>query len=720
MVWKVGQSTAAPEQNGQDQPVRTTAPKQDTSIAVLLSDIVPVGVLFDVSYDTCFLWTHDTWRRDAGGISKHNFLLATQISYSQPAESAQRRIVLLRVTRAHAPSEVLKGRSELQDAIGGVIVNRNELTMPQGQGNIGYSVLECQILGNFFDKTAEDGSVSLNFSTDMDSFDVAPSFAVYKPFGKALEYVAGYPSVLADNSASQDHNSDIIKVRIGTVRYSSSPPLTDNGQGFNDAVPVHVNARDFVSMKTAVFGITRGGKSNTMKTIATATMEYGIESSLKIGQLFFDPAGEYANVNVQDNTALTEIGNDYVVVYRLGVPRVMTSDRSVSINFFDTANIEVVWDLVKKILQPHSESDVIKRFLATDVIGPGEPDDTNYEAWDTSFKRRCALYASFIKAGFNPGDGFQVMLPVPREVLEVVNQHLPFQQHFHLEKDELQLHSTRLCVFWDCLLTAKEFNPRNKELIEWIDSGLQTILDIYSGRSGRDYLLLESLSVFHSEEIPYDYAEDIYNNLLDGRIVIVDLSIGSEAVLQMCAERIVNYILEQGTRVFGDGLEPPYIQIFIEEAHRLFSRSQVLDTTSTDPYARLAKEAAKYNIGLVYATQEVTSVNPQVLSNTANWIVTHLNNTTESQELAKYYAFADFDDLTRKADDVGFARVVTRSGRYIVPTQVDLFGPERIMGLRDQLSGAGAGSFSTPPPPVEEPSPTEEPPEEKGGIRWKF
>ena len=37
-----------------------------------------------------------------------------------------------------------------------------------------------------------------------------------------------------------------------------------------------------------------------------------------MGQLIFDPAAEYSKVNVQDGTALAEIGREHVVRYRLG------------------------------------------------------------------------------------------------------------------------------------------------------------------------------------------------------------------------------------------------------------------------------------------------------------------------------------------------------------------------------------------------------------------
>ena len=158
-----------------------------------------------------------------------------------------------------------------------------------------------------------------------------------------------------------------------------------------------------------------------------------------------------------------------------------------------------------------------------------------------------------------------------------------------------------------------------------------------------------------------------------GKIVIVDLSLGSETVLQFCSERIVNHILTDAARRFASGQEAHKTQIFIEEAHRLFNRDKMKAPSEADPYVRLAKEAAKFKIGLIYATQEVSSVDPLILSNTSNWIVTHLNNRLEVRELSRYYDFQDFAELTLRAEDVGFARLKTRSGRYIIPVHIDLF-----------------------------------------------
>jgi DNA helicase HerA-like ATPase len=125
------------------------------------------------------------------------------------------------------------------------------------------------------------------------------------------------------------------------------------------------------------------------------------------------------------------------------------------------------------------------------------------------------------------------------------------------------------------------------------------------------------------------------------------------------------------------------IQIVVEEAHNLFDRDKSgKSTVQTDPWVRLAKEAAKYEMGLVYATQEVTGVDKRILSNTSNWIVAHLNSDNETKELSHYYDFAVFAAGLRKVEDRGYARVKTFSGKYIVPVQIARFNHDMINRAR--------------------------------------
>lgn len=117
-------------------------------------------------------------------------------------------------------------------------------------------------------------------------------------------------------------------------------------------------------------------------------------------------------------------------------------------------------------------------------------------------------------------------------------------------------------------------------------------------------------------------------------------------------------------------------QIVVEEAHNLFSRGGN-DDDYMDPWVRLSKEASKYEIGLVYATQEVSSVDTKILSNTSNWVISHLNSKKETSELSGYYNFSDWSDHLRRTETKGFVRLKTESSPFIIPVQMDLFDPSK-------------------------------------------
>ena len=108
------------------------------------------------------------------------------------------------------------------------------------------------------------------------------------------------------------------------------------------------------------------GKSNSMKTIATAVCNYAAETGQAIGQLLFDPAGEYANVNVQDRTALSQIGPDYVTIFRYGSDGSEPGIRPLSTNFFRDDNIDVTWSIVTSYLRARKDAVYVRHFFHGD------------------------------------------------------------------------------------------------------------------------------------------------------------------------------------------------------------------------------------------------------------------------------------------------------------------------------------------------------------------
>jgi DNA helicase HerA-like ATPase len=213
----------------------------------------------------------------------------------------------------------------------------------------------------------------------------------------------------------------------------------------------------------------------------------------------------------------------------------------------------------------------------------------------------------------------------------------------------------------------------------WIDSMTESYLNVLArenntGTSVRGHRAIIPYVGYHSPRRQADVVDEIINHLLGGKIVILDLSAGPIEVRTVLSERIARQIFERSFAVMNAGEVPQNVVIYVEEAHNLIGKKEAL--TSTWP--RIAKEGAKAKIAFVYATQEPSSIHPNILANTENWFVTHLNNDDELRALGKFYDFADFKDSLKTAQDVGFARIKTLSSPFVVPTQINRFTPDAL------------------------------------------
>jgi DNA helicase HerA-like ATPase len=481
-------------------------------------------------------------------------------------------------------------------------------------------------------------------------------------------------------------------IRLGKVRYSS----TQRFQSEADDVPVFVSPRDFLGKRTALFGMTRTGKSNTVKKIIQASVlmsgkaprrldrsadesagekldPFSPDGAPKypVGQIIFDVNGEYANANLQDEgTAVFELYADQVTRYSvLEKP----GFKVMKVNFY--RDVLSGFELVRSHLALEA-ADYARSFLSADLSEPA--DKADFSATTRHGRKKAAYLCCLSKAGFKPPPGFTVKFPGEKEINAMVRDNGGLDPGKGVPLAEA---CDWFAAVWDKYEEQFFVDYKRKKGREWADEDLKAMLVFLSRKTKpggnanvSGYLKLRSLAGLHTETVGMPFEEEIIDELRQGRIVIVDLSQGDPEIQRLYSERICRYVFSDGMARFTGNRPNNFVQFYFEEAHNLFPRKDDRDLSQV--YNRIAKEGAKLNLGLIYATQEVSSISANILKNTQNWFIPHLNNEDETREVRKYYDFGDFTDALVRfsaSDDKGFVRMKTYSNPFVVPVQVDRF-----------------------------------------------
>jgi hypothetical protein len=642
---------------------------------------------FRLSYTKADILVADAWKQRAKGIPQGCFLLAYYDNELDDKNNTE--AILLRViqpTKLPTDQDVISSMVEYyKDNIKTGDTTRSQLDSFT-RYEFSFSGLECSILGSFYiDETGKNC-----FGADLENFYSAHNYSVIKPSSKILEAIVNYRK-----NATPGGCGDI---KIGKVRYSSSRRF----QQTEEEVPVYVQAPDFAGKRTALFGMTRTGKSNTVKKIIQACVEMSNNAQLKldkseespeevlqpfteennpkypIGQIIFDINGEYANPNLQDQgTAIFDLYQEQTIRYST-VPK--EDFKEMKVNFYQ--EVENGFELIKTYPSIASNSaNYVRSFTSIDFT---KPEDYNINrSAKARYDRRVAVYLCCLyRAGFQASSNFKIYFTAKQEVRNDVGQHIDPSKGITLEQAANWWES-----FWDIYdsdpnQTFSKYKQQNAK--EWADEDLKALLVMLTRKtkpggnaSFSGFRILNPIREQHTSTVQQPFDQDILTNLRQGKIIIVDLSLGNPEIQKMFSEKICQRIFADAINRFTSNRPNNFIQFYFEEAHNLFPKKDDKDLSQI--YNRLAKEGAKLNLGLIYATQEVSSISSNILKATQNWFISHLNNEDEIKELKKYYDFSDFtESLIRfsQDSDKGFVRMKTYSKSFVIPVQIDRFPPE--------------------------------------------
>jgi hypothetical protein len=667
----------------------------------LLTDAKRLGGVYRLDYERAVIITDDLTKRECGGIAKYTFLLAAATVPLRETELPldEDEIILLRVRGTSSlpnESELIATRlAAMRDA--NIRDQRPESVLDTlTSRQIEMSAFECDVLGTFYPESV-DQKPYVQFGADIDNVYEGARYFVYVPSPRILSFIASYPMLTEDELRS---STTPALIDLGVVRYSSTRRRAKEAN-LGDA-PVQIRVTDFISRKTAVLGMTRAGKSNTNKTICTAVFEYSRHAKTPIGQLVFDPQGEYANENDQDKTSLRLLGkdSDWVRVYKFKADSDDPQERPLTINFYNSHELVVAWEMINDFTA-QVDAGYASAFKSAEILEPnpgdyplGDRDPDYFRVLASSGRGRFAFYATLAKAAYPvPRNWGGIKFTMAGTLVDAINQDHPgtlrkesgkaIASTSENLKDAMTWLTARMKERKSARGLPQQYQSIDTEFDTWENcKPFKDIAAVFDMSGGSQVLnRIKEFREFHHPDATGDVVRQVAEDLEIGRIVIVDLSEGSERVGQVMSERIVRGLLARANARFRNNDKPIKINIVVEEAHNLFDRNKALKN-DRDPWVELAKQAAKYDMGLLYATQEVTSVDPRVLSNTHNYIVAHLNSDKETKELSHYYDFSTFAEDIRKSEDRGFVRMKTFSGKYIVPVQVAKFDHDMINRAR--------------------------------------
>lgn len=166
--------------------------------------------------------------------------------------------------------------------------------------------------------------------------------------------------------------------------------------------------------------------------------------------------------------------------------------------------------------------------------------------------------------------------------------------------------------------------------------------------------------------------EDIFQDLKEGKTVIVDLSLRDNVDASIISTMIVRKLFEDNKKNYTEAKDENVIQsvIVVEEAQNVLSDEQV--KASSNPFVRIAKEGRKFGIGLVAITQRPSAISEEIRSQAENFFTFYMGNSDDIKALIKSNINYDgvISSFIQRETIPGNLYFVTSSHPFAIPVRV--------------------------------------------------
>ena len=677
-----------------------------------------VGAVYTISYSSAIVAVYDYDREQAGGLPKNAFLLAAK-------PNGDESFILLRIqNEARLPAAATNDQTRQESIEDSGNQGPWSDRLPDWvKDKVSLHGLECSVLGTFID----EGNGRYRYAEDIDNYYSVNQLMAWKPDSTTLDLIVNHQHRANDIPIARK------ATRIGQTRFAAAEPEQGNNVDFK-INPTDIMKRRTAyfgmsrsgksnGLKIVAESIYRLRKDNPRHRIGQVIFDLSGEYAQDNYQ---DGKGLHRVHETIDLPRQPE-----VAIYGLmSVP--WDLDRKImKLNFFgdpiprpwqtdqDTQSVELALD------QLLAGKEIIKSIMATvpsqymrafrDVDLAVEPSCTGDMSAQTRYYRAILAYRTALVAAGLQVPNWQPSIQGPgqhslfsRDFIDAMkaNNNANSEKQTDYHQAAVILESARQNTFtitWDQLITVftaisrfiddgksffatfeQNYITNSSSHESWADPRFRAVLRIFESRNGPRFFQVAQDQ--HNPNTANDFAEAVVNDLQEGKLVIIDQSAGDPEQNQSAAERVMWRIFRSQQERFRsilaqyDPTAPPdesqatkgHIIVYIEEAHNLLPRANSRDNL-TSVWARAAKEGSKLNIGMVLATQAPSSVMPEILSETDNWVLSYLNSDAERRVVAGYMDFSDFIEQIGKVSERGFVRIRTLSQAYTVPIQLDKF-----------------------------------------------